>query len=228
MPPRCTTRAVPTIGPGSAGRRKLTFSSRVGANWSGSRVATSAGPIVSSSIAARKPPWIAPTGLVNSTRASKQDPGRAGIRIDLLQLPTERLRGRRRHDATRDEVPERTRALLMRIHATVIPHGTDNHRADRTQWMVTQSSRDRSSWLSRSAPAAMFSSRWMRSPVPGIASTCGPRCRVHASRTCCGVAPRASAIARMVSACSAVAPASRPPPAIAKNGTNATSRSPHA
>ncbi len=55
-----------------------------------------------------------------------------------------------------------------------------------------------SSCESRSAPAATFSTRWSGLPVPGMASTCGPRCRVHASRTCAGVAPCARATASTV------------------------------
>src|SRR5258708_25133375 len=43
-PPRWTTRPVPVIRPGAAGRRKLTFSSRVGANWPSPRVAASDNP----------------------------------------------------------------------------------------------------------------------------------------------------------------------------------------
>src|SRR5579863_5800092 len=70
-PPRCTTRPVPVIRPGTAGRRKLTFSSSVGANSPSLSVATRAGPSVSSSIAARKPPCTLPIGLAKPTWASK-------------------------------------------------------------------------------------------------------------------------------------------------------------
>ena len=51
--------------PGRAGRRNCTCRSVVGANWPGPSVATSAGPIVSSSIAATNPPWTTPAGLRN-------------------------------------------------------------------------------------------------------------------------------------------------------------------
>ena len=45
-----------------------------------------------------------------------------------------------------------------------------------------------SSGVRRSAAAATFSVTWSGSPVPGMASTCGPRPSVHASRTWAGVA----------------------------------------
>ena len=41
--------------------------------------------------------------------------------------------------------------------------------------------------MSRNAPAAMLQARWPGSDVPGMTSTCGPRCRAHARRTCAGV-----------------------------------------
>lgn len=46
---------------------------------------------------------------------------------------------------------------------------------------LAKSSGDRTS-----APAARFSTRWSGLPVPGMASRCGPRLRVHAIRTCAG------------------------------------------
>jgi hypothetical protein len=57
---------------GFAGRKKLTFNSRVGANSPSGKVATRAGPSVSSSIAAKNPPWTLPIGLVNSWPAAKR------------------------------------------------------------------------------------------------------------------------------------------------------------
>ena len=71
-PPRATTRPSAKSGPGLAGLTKFTLSSSVGANWSGSSVDCSAGPSVSSSIAARKPPWTTPIGFANSGRAVKR------------------------------------------------------------------------------------------------------------------------------------------------------------
>src|SRR5699024_387140 len=59
--------------------------------------------------------------------------------------------------------------------------------------------------LSCSVPAAMFSSRCSRLPVPGIASTCSPRCKVHANRTCAVEAPWARATAA-ISSCPAGLP----------------------
>ena len=67
--PRRTTRPRPVSRPGRAGRRNCTCRSVVGANRPGPSVATSAGPRVSSSIAARNPPWIAPTGFRNCSLA---------------------------------------------------------------------------------------------------------------------------------------------------------------
>lgn len=57
---------------GAAGRRKLTLSSRVGANSPSPGVAASAGPSVSSSMAARNPPCTLPIGLAKPARASKK------------------------------------------------------------------------------------------------------------------------------------------------------------
>ena len=61
--PRRTTRPRPSSRPGVAGRRNCTCRSVVGAKSPGSSPATRAGPSVSSSIAARKPPWTAPAGF---------------------------------------------------------------------------------------------------------------------------------------------------------------------
>ena len=68
--PRRTTRPRPIRRPGWAGRRNWTCRSVVGANWPGPSVATSAGPIVSSSIAATNPPWMTPAGLRNCSVAA--------------------------------------------------------------------------------------------------------------------------------------------------------------
>ena len=62
--------------------------------------------------------------------------------------------------------------------------------------MVTDSSKASSSPLSRSALAATLAARWAGSPVPGMASTCAPRCSVQASRTCAAVAPCALAMGK--------------------------------
>jgi hypothetical protein len=67
--PRPTTRPCPTSRPGSAGRKNWTCRSSVGANCPSGSVAIRAGPSVSSSIAARKPPCTVPAGLTNSGRA---------------------------------------------------------------------------------------------------------------------------------------------------------------
>src|SRR5262245_48226625 len=58
---------------------KLVLSSRVGANSCSAKVVASAGPSVSSSMAARKPPWTCPIGFVNSRVASN--------RTRILPLP---------------------------------------------------------------------------------------------------------------------------------------------
>ena len=74
-----------------------------------------------------------------------------------------------------------------------------------------------------------FSSRWPRSPVPGMASTCGPWARVQAIRTWAGVAPwraATSATAASTSPDPSSAPSLRSP-AIAKYPTNAIPSSPH-
>ena len=63
--PRWTTRASATSLPGYVGRRKLTFSSSVGTAKPGPSSDSAAGPIVSSSIAVTKPPWMTPTGFSN-------------------------------------------------------------------------------------------------------------------------------------------------------------------
>ena len=73
-------------------------------------------------------------------------------------------------------------------------------------WWIA-SSRVRSPSVRRSAPAAMLSARWAGSDVPGMTSTCGPRCRAHARRTCAGVAWCSRATART---CSGSAPLGRP------------------
>ena len=65
--------------------------------------------------------------------------------------------------------------------------------------------------LNAIAAAATLAARWPGSPVPGMASTCGPRCSVQASRTCAGVAPCAAAISS-TSAGSPAAPVPAPPP----------------
>ena len=57
----------------------------------------------------------------------------------------------------------------------------------------------------------MFSVRWPGLPVPGMASTCGPRWSVQATRTCAGVAPWAAAISVIVAGSGSSV-------AIAKNG----------
>ena len=67
--PRRTIRPRPVSRPGRAGRRNCTCKSVVGAKRPGPSVATSAGPRVSSSIAARNPPWITPTGFRNCSLA---------------------------------------------------------------------------------------------------------------------------------------------------------------
>jgi RND superfamily putative drug exporter len=61
--PRRTTRPRPSRRPGLAGRRNCTCKSAVRAKSPGSSPATRAGPSVSSSIAARKPPWMTPAGF---------------------------------------------------------------------------------------------------------------------------------------------------------------------
>ena len=75
-----------------------------------------------------------------------------------------------------------------------------------------ESSRASSPRLSRSAAAATLASRWAGSPVPGMASTCGPRCSVQASRTWAAEAPCAPPTASTSSGSAPVAPAPRPGP----------------
>src|ERR1700750_2672676 len=74
----------------------------------------------------------------------------------------------------------------------------------------------------------MLSARWPGSDVPGMTSTCGPRCRAHDRRTCAGVAWCSRATVRTCSGSAPLGPASRPAPAMAKNGTNVTPCSPQA
>src|SRR5690606_23288718 len=61
-----STRPTPRSLPGLAGAKNWTFRLRVGANSPAASWQASAGPMVSSSIADRKPPWMLPAGLVNS------------------------------------------------------------------------------------------------------------------------------------------------------------------
>ena len=68
--PRLTMRPLPRSRPTLAGRANETLRLSVGANSSAPRVAASAGPIVSSSMAARNPPWMWPAGFVNSALPS--------------------------------------------------------------------------------------------------------------------------------------------------------------
>jgi hypothetical protein len=67
--PRRTTRPRPVRRPARAGRRNCTCRSVVGAKSPGSSPETRAGPIVSSSMAARNPPCTTPAGFRNASPA---------------------------------------------------------------------------------------------------------------------------------------------------------------
>ena len=124
--PLCTTRPRPTSRPGLAGRRKLTLSSRVVAYRPASSVAASAGPMVSSSIAVRKPPCTVPAGLRKSSVASKETSisPRLGIRLD--QRPAKSFRRRRHRCPTLHGIPESACAFARHEPTVVHRHGEES------------------------------------------------------------------------------------------------------